>query len=56
LPASYDILVNKVGFPPQDIIFWLNIFPVATGMEEHRLTHGFLQRNKMGSENLPHAH
>jgi 5-methyltetrahydrofolate--homocysteine methyltransferase len=34
---SYDILVNKVGFPPQDIIFDLNIFPVATGMEEHRL-------------------
>src|SRR5690606_18377910 len=26
---SYDILVNKVGFPPQDIIFDLNIFPVA---------------------------
>ena len=33
---SYDILVNKVGFPSEDIIFDLNIFPVATGMEEHR--------------------
>ena len=33
---SYDILVNKVGFPSEDIIFDLNIFPVATGMDEHR--------------------
>lgn len=33
---SYDILVNKVGFPEEDIIFDLNIFPVATGMDEHR--------------------
>jgi 5-methyltetrahydrofolate--homocysteine methyltransferase len=32
---SYDILVNKVFFNPQDIIFDSNIFPVATGMEEH---------------------
>src|SRR5690606_29115489 len=33
---SYDILVNQVNFPPEDIIFDPNIFPVATGMEEHR--------------------
>jgi 5-methyltetrahydrofolate--homocysteine methyltransferase len=33
---SYDILVHQVNFPPQDIIFDPNIFPVATGMEEHR--------------------
>ncbi|MEA5005468.1 MAG: methionine synthase [Rikenellaceae bacterium] len=33
---SYDILVNKVGFPPEDIIFDSNIFPVATGLDEHR--------------------
>ena len=33
---SYDILVNQVGFASEDIIFDLNIFPVATGMEEHR--------------------
>jgi len=33
---SYDILVNTVNFPPEDIIFDLNIFPVATGMEEHK--------------------
>ena len=33
---SYDVLVNEVGFPSEDIIFDLNVFPVATGMEEHR--------------------
>ncbi|MCH4553185.1 methionine synthase [Aestuariibaculum lutulentum] len=33
---SYRILVDKVGFPSEDIIFDLNIFPVATGMDEHR--------------------
>ncbi|WP_223548834.1 methionine synthase [Aestuariivivens sp. NBU2969] len=33
---SYDILINKVNFPSEDIIFDLNVFPVATGMEEHR--------------------
>ena len=33
---SFDILVYQVKFPPQDIIFDPNIFPVATGMEEHR--------------------
>lgn len=33
---SYDILVNQIDFPPEDIIFDLNIFPVATGMDEHR--------------------
>ena len=33
---SYDILVNEVGFPSEDIIFDLNIFPVATGMDEHK--------------------
>ena len=33
---SYDVLVDKVKFKPQDIIFDPNIFPVATGMEEHR--------------------
>ena len=34
---SYDVLVNKVNFAPEDIIFDLNIFPVATGMDEHKL-------------------
>src|SRR5712692_5744459 len=32
---AYDILVNEVGFPPEDIIFDPNIFAVATGIEEH---------------------
>ncbi|RTZ04512.1 methionine synthase [Flavobacterium sp. GSP6] len=54
---SYDILVAKVGFPPQDIIFDLNIFPVATGMEEHRLNAlDFFRGTKWVRENLPHAH
>lgn len=54
---SYDILVNKVDFPPQDIIFDLNIFPVATGMEEHRLNAlDFFRGTKWVRENLPHAH
>ncbi|RYJ40354.1 Methionine synthase [Flavobacterium anhuiense] len=54
---SYDILVNKVNFPPQDIIFDLNIFPVATGMEEHRLNAlDFFRGTKWVRENLPHAH
>ena len=54
---SYDILVNKVGFPAQDIIFDLNIFPVATGMEEHRLNAlDFFRGTKWVRENLPHAH
>jgi 5-methyltetrahydrofolate--homocysteine methyltransferase len=54
---SYDILVNKVNFAPQDIIFDLNIFPVATGMEEHRLNAlDFFRGTKWIRENLPHAH
>ncbi|MCL9806734.1 methionine synthase [Flavobacterium amniphilum] len=54
---SYDILVNEVNFAPQDIIFDLNIFPVATGMEEHRLNAlDFFRGTKWVRENLPHAH
>ncbi len=54
---SYNILVDKVGFPPQDIIFDLNVFPVATGMEEHRLNAlDFFRGTKWVRENLPHAH
>ena len=53
---SYDLLVNKVGFPPEDIIFDLNIFPVATGMEEHkRNAVDFIEATKWVRENLPHA-
>ena len=54
---SYDILVNAVGFPPSDIIFDPNIFPVATGMEEHKTNAlDFFKATKWIRENLPHAH
>ncbi|MHB8258879.1 MAG: methionine synthase [Bacteroidia bacterium] len=53
---AYNVLVNKVHFPPQDIIFDPNIFPVATGMEEHRLNAlDFFNATKWIKENLPHA-
>ncbi|HEY6160935.1 MAG TPA: methionine synthase, partial [Bacteroidia bacterium] len=53
---AYDILVNKVHFPAQDIIFDPNIFPVATGMEEHRLNAlDFFNGTKWIKENLPLA-
>lgn len=54
---AYDILVEKVKFPPQDIIFDPNIFPVATGIEEHRsYALDFFKAAKWIRENLPHAH
>ncbi|MBQ4818474.1 methionine synthase [Aquimarina sp. MMG016] len=53
---SYDVLVNKVKFPPEDIIFDLNIFPVATGMEEHRRNAiDFIEATRWVRENLPHC-
>ena len=53
---SYKVLVEKVGFPPEDIIFDPNIFPVATGMEEHRLNAlDFFRATKWIKENLPYA-
>nr|WP_299073509.1 methionine synthase [uncultured Allomuricauda sp.] len=53
---SYRILVDKVNFAPEDIIFDLNIFPVATGMEEHKLNAlDFIQSTKWVRENLPHC-
>ncbi|MDX2003078.1 MAG: methionine synthase [Chitinophagales bacterium] len=54
---SYDILVNVVKFPPQDIIFDPNIFPVATGIEEHNNNAlDFFRATKWIRENLPAAH
>ncbi len=54
---AYDILVNEVKFPPQDIIFDPNIFPVATGIEEHRnYALDFFRATKWIRENLPHVH
>lgn len=53
---SYDILVDKVGFPSEDIIFDLNIFPVATGMEEHRRNAiDFIEATRWVRENLPNV-
>ena len=53
---SYDILVEVVKFPPQDIIFDPNIFPVATGMDEHRKNAlDFFQATKWIRTNLPYA-
>ena len=53
---SYDVLVNKVDFPAEDIIFDPNIFPVATGMEEHRRNAvDFFRATKWIKENLPYA-
>ncbi|HLT33183.1 MAG TPA: methionine synthase [Aquaticitalea sp.] len=53
---SYKILVNIVHFPPQDIIFDPNIFPVATGLEEHRKNAlDFFNATKWIRKNLPYA-
>ena len=54
---SYTILVEQVNFPPEDIIFDPNVFPVATGMDEHKLNAlDFFKATKWIRENLPHAH
>ncbi|MEO5599337.1 MAG: methionine synthase [Cyclobacteriaceae bacterium] len=54
---AYDILVDQVKFLPQDIIFDPNIFPVATGIEEHRnYALDFFKAAKWIRENLPYAH
>ena len=53
---SYDLLVNSINFAPEDIIFDPNIFPVATGMEEHRKNAlDFFLATQWIRENLPHA-
>ncbi|MBO0331522.1 methionine synthase [[Muricauda] lutisoli] len=53
---SYDILVNEVNFPPEDIIFDLNIFPVATGMDEHKNNAvDFIEGTRWVRENLPYC-
>jgi 5-methyltetrahydrofolate--homocysteine methyltransferase len=54
---AYSLLVDKVKFPPEDIIFDPNIFPVATGIEQHRnYAVDFFKAAKWIRENLPHAH
>lgn len=53
---SYDILVNEVGFPPEDIIFDPNIFAVATGIEEHNnYAVDFIEACAYIRDELPHA-
>ncbi|MFB1040615.1 MAG: B12-binding domain-containing protein, partial [Polaribacter sp.] len=53
---SYDVLVDKVGFASEDIIFDLNIFPVATGMDEHkRNAIDFIEATRWVRQNLPNA-
>jgi 5-methyltetrahydrofolate--homocysteine methyltransferase len=54
---SYDLLVNEVGFPPEDIIFDPNVFAVATGIPEHD-NYGvdFIEATRFIRKNLPHAH
>ncbi|WP_338409269.1 methionine synthase [uncultured Flavobacterium sp.] len=53
---SYDILVDKVKFSAEDIIFDPNIFPVATGMDEHKLNAlDFFRATKWIRQNLPYV-
>jgi 5-methyltetrahydrofolate--homocysteine methyltransferase len=54
---AYDILVDQVGFPPEDIIFDPNIFAIATGIEEHN-DYGvaFIEAARWIRQHLPHAH
>ncbi len=53
---AYDLLVEKVGFPAEDIIFDPNIFAIATGIEEHNnYAVDFINATRWIKENLPHA-
>jgi 5-methyltetrahydrofolate--homocysteine methyltransferase len=53
---AYNLLVEKVGFPPQDIIFDPNVLTVGTGLEEHaNYAVDFIRATKWIKENLPHA-
>lgn len=53
---AYDLLVNEVGFPPEDIIFDANVFAIATGIDEHNnYAVDFIESVKWIRENLPHA-
>ena len=53
---AYNLLLDQAGFEPEDIIFDPNVFPVATGMEEHRKNAlDFFRATRWIRENLPHA-
>ena len=54
---SYDLLTEKAGFDPWDIIFDPNIFAVATGIEEHNdYGNAFFEATRMIKEAMPHTH
>src|SRR6201996_7788558 len=54
---AYDLLVDKIGFPPEDIIFDPNIFAVATGLEEHNeYGKAFVEACAVIRRENPHAH
>ncbi|MEG6509093.1 methionine synthase [Methyloligella sp. 2.7D] len=54
---AYKLLTEKVGFPPEDIIFDPNIFAVATGIEEHAgYGVAFIEGTRRIKENLPYCH
>ncbi|MBN8957400.1 MAG: methionine synthase [Rhizobiales bacterium] len=54
---AYRILVDEVGFPPEDIIFDPNIFAIATGIEEHNgYGVAFVEATRRIRESLPHVH
>lgn len=54
---AYDLLLEKVDFPPEDIIFDPNIFAVATGIDEHNdYARAFFEGTRMIKEHLPHVH
>ncbi len=53
---AYELLVERVGFPPEDIIFDPNIFAIATGIEEHdNYAVDFIEATRWIREHLPHA-
>lgn len=53
---AYDLLVNKLNFPPEDIIFDPNILAIATGIEEHdNYAVDYINATKWIKENLPYA-
>ena len=54
---SYQLLVEKIGFPPEDIIFDPNIFAIATGIEEHNgYGVAFIEATREIRKRCPHAH
>lgn len=54
---AYKILTEKVNFPPEDIIFDINILTIATGMSEHdNYAANFIEAAKIVREKCPHCH